>query len=240
MLLSLMRGNRNWKSALKQFCSPNTHCWLSPPKVLSMSTWERILCRSSWAVYWWMEFNHQLLAKGKRYGSKEGGILHTCGWSVCWTASKSPSREICWVDGRVSWLSGWHFCDLGPRGHRLAHVYRLWSLGVRDRGIPGLPTPPHETHGIRWWLLPLLMYFFCTVSKVVVDFSSPNIAKEMHVGHLRSTIIGESMCRLFEFAGYDVLRWELIWGRDGLLWLNVCSTSVRFGQFWSCWLALHK
>lgn len=42
--------------------------------------------------------------------------------------------------------------------------------------------------------------------KVIVDFSSPNIAKEMHVGHLRSTIIGESMSRLFEFAGYDVLR----------------------------------
>uniref|UniRef100_A0A8C5VDC7 Arginine--tRNA ligase, cytoplasmic n=1 Tax=Microcebus murinus TaxID=30608 RepID=A0A8C5VDC7_MICMU len=42
--------------------------------------------------------------------------------------------------------------------------------------------------------------------KVVVDFSSPSIAKEMHVGHLRSTIIGKSLCRLFEFAGYDVLR----------------------------------
>lgn len=42
--------------------------------------------------------------------------------------------------------------------------------------------------------------------KVVVDFSSPNIAKEMHVGHLRSTIIGESLARTLEFAGHDVHR----------------------------------
>ncbi|KAM3600813.1 uncharacterized protein V6R79_002869 [Siganus canaliculatus] len=50
--------------------------------------------------------------------------------------------------------------------------------------------------------------------RVVVDFSSPNIAKEMHVGHLRSTIIGESTCRLFEFLGHDVLRLNHVgdWG----------------------------
>jgi arginyl-tRNA synthetase len=42
--------------------------------------------------------------------------------------------------------------------------------------------------------------------RVVIDFSSPNIAKEMHVGHLRSTIIGESLSRLLEYVGYDVLR----------------------------------
>ena len=40
----------------------------------------------------------------------------------------------------------------------------------------------------------------------VVDFSSPNIAKEMHVGHLRSTIIGESVCRILESFGYKVHR----------------------------------
>ena len=45
--------------------------------------------------------------------------------------------------------------------------------------------------------------------RVIVDFSSPNIAKEMHVGHLRSTIIGETICRLLEYAGHDVLRYEL-------------------------------
>jgi len=50
--------------------------------------------------------------------------------------------------------------------------------------------------------------------RVIVDFSSPNIAKEMHVGHLRSTIIGESICRLLEFLGHDVLRLNHVgdWG----------------------------
>lgn len=50
--------------------------------------------------------------------------------------------------------------------------------------------------------------------KVIVDFSSPNIAKEMHVGHLRSTIIGDTICRLLEFSGAHVLRLNHVgdWG----------------------------
>ncbi len=39
---------------------------------------------------------------------------------------------------------------------------------------------------------------------IVVDFSCPNIAKEMHVGHLRSTIIGDCICRVLRFLGHDV------------------------------------
>ncbi len=50
--------------------------------------------------------------------------------------------------------------------------------------------------------------------KIAIDFSSPNTAKEMHVGHLRSTIIGECLARVFEFLGDDVLRINHIgdWG----------------------------
>ncbi len=50
--------------------------------------------------------------------------------------------------------------------------------------------------------------------KVIVDFSSPNIAKEMHVGHLRSTIIGDCIARVLEFQGHDVLRLNHVgdWG----------------------------
>ena len=49
---------------------------------------------------------------------------------------------------------------------------------------------------------------------IIVDFSSPNIAKEMHVGHLRSTIIGDCIARVLEFRGYRVLRLNHVgdWG----------------------------
>lgn len=49
---------------------------------------------------------------------------------------------------------------------------------------------------------------------IVIDYSGPNMAKEMHVGHLRSTIIGDSLANLFEFLGENVIRQNHIgdWG----------------------------
>ncbi|WVZ72374.1 hypothetical protein U9M48_020844, partial [Paspalum notatum var. saurae] len=55
-------------------------------------------------------------------------------------------------------------------------------------------------NGIKTWAPTM------PVKRVIVDFSSPNIAKEMHVGHIRSTIIGDALARMLEFANVEVLR----------------------------------
>jgi arginyl-tRNA synthetase len=53
-----------------------------------------------------------------------------------------------------------------------------------------------------------------TTDEVVIDYSSPNVAKEMHVGHLRSTVIGDALARLLAFRGHRVIRQNHVgdWG----------------------------
>src|SRR6266513_2340487 len=64
--------------------------------------------------------------------------------------------------------------------------------------------------------------------KIVIDFGSPNVAKPMHVGHIRSTFLGDALARIAEFLGHDVIRdnhigdWGtqfgmVIWGWKNLL-----------------------
>ena len=50
--------------------------------------------------------------------------------------------------------------------------------------------------------------------KVIIDYSAPNVAKEMHVGHLRTTVIGDALVRLMEHLGHEVIRENHIgdWG----------------------------
>ena len=59
---------------------------------------------------------------------------------------------------------------------------------------------------------------------VAIDYSSPNVAKEMHVGHLRSTVIGDSLTRILEFLGNTVIRENHIgdWGTPLECLLSIC------------------
>ncbi len=67
-----------------------------------------------------------------------------------------------------------------------------------------------------------------TPHKIVVDFGSPNVAKPMHVGHIRSTVLGDALARIASFLGHEVIRdnhigdWGtqfgmVIWGWKNLL-----------------------
>jgi arginyl-tRNA synthetase len=64
---------------------------------------------------------------------------------------------------------------------------------------------------------------------VVVDYSAPNVAKEMHVGHLRSTVIGDALVRALEFEGHTVIRANHLgdWGTQfGMLTQHMLDAGI--------------
>ena len=73
---------------------------------------------------------------------------------------------------------------------------------------------------------------------VVVDYSHPNIAKEMHVGHLRSTIIGDAIVRVLDFLGHKVIRqnhvgdWGTQFGMVILAMWHICMAARRGEGDW--------
>jgi arginyl-tRNA synthetase len=65
---------------------------------------------------------------------------------------------------------------------------------------------------------------------IVVDYSAPNVAKEMHVGHLRSTVIGDALVRALEFEGHTVIRANHLgdWGTQfGMLTQHMLDTCIE-------------
>ena len=68
--------------------------------------------------------------------------------------------------------------------------------------------------------------------RIVIDFGSPNVAKPMHVGHIRSTVLGDALARIAKFLGHDVIRDNHIgdWGTQfGMViygWKNLLDQSA--------------
>ena len=105
----------------------------------------------------------------------------------------------------------WPVVHLRYRRHDVSHIsHRLFGFNHQVFFRPfrqGLLNASRVMQTLKVGVLPpLLKGVIGGRKKVVVDFSSPNVAKEMHVGHLRSTIIGDTICRMLEFCGHDVKR----------------------------------
>ncbi len=66
---------------------------------------------------------------------------------------------------------------------------------------------------------------------VVIDYSAPNLAKEMHVGHLRSTIIGDTIARVLEFLGHRVIRQNHVgdWGTQFGMLITELEQQMKSG-----------
>lgn len=78
----------------------------------------------------------------------------------------------------------------------------------------------------------LLVPFTATPKRTVLDYGSPNLAKELHVGHLRSLVIGDALARTLEFCGHEVIRQNHVgdWGSHfGLIiqYLDESGKSVN-------------
>jgi arginyl-tRNA synthetase len=86
-------------------------------------------------------------------------------------------------------LAGPGFVNVRYTDTYLCHVVSHMSNDSFDGGRLGIP-PKATTQK----------------QKIIVDYSSPNIAKEMHVGHLRSTIIGDTLANVLSFMGHEVIR----------------------------------
>jgi len=65
--------------------------------------------------------------------------------------------------------------------------------------------------------------------RIIVEYPSTNIAKSMHVGHSRTLFIGDSLARIYHFAGYDVIRWDYV-GDWGTSFGKIISAYKKWGN----------
>ncbi|WP_246088301.1 arginine--tRNA ligase [Nocardioides albertanoniae] len=127
---------------------------------------------------------------------------------------------------------------LAPReiGARLLEALDIGGLGSVELAGAGFLnvtwSPEHLADAVRELLADRHLSVPApeTPQRVVVDYSSPNVAKQMHVGHLRSTVIGDALARVLTYAGHEVVRQNHLgdWGTQfGMLVEELLGEDIR-------------
>lgn len=90
----------------------------------------------------------------------------------------------------------------------------IQKIEIVPPGYLNIFVTPQSLQKALLQITPLLPTKKNASKNIIVEYSSPNIAKPMHVGHLRSTIIGETLARLHQIFGYHVIKWNYLgdWG----------------------------
>ncbi len=121
-------------------------------------------------------------------------------------------------------VAGPGFINLRLKAHFLAERLLEISYDYVDETYPDGIRRPYPRFGISQVANP---------KTIVLDFSAPNIAKEMHVGHLRSTIIGDCIWNLLQFLGHEVIPQNHIgdWGTQfGMLCALLARKRIAIGK----------
>ena len=135
-------------------------------------------------------------------------------------ASSTPQAEL----GKISAppeIAGAGFINFRLKAEKLAETFRALDADPARLGVP----EPKEKRGI------------------VIDFSGPNIAKPMHVGHLRSTIIGDCLARVARFVGHEVITdnhlgdWGTQFGKVIYGWKHFLDEKSSPPIRWQSWCA---
>lgn len=125
-----------------------------------------------------------------------GDYQSNCAMSVARKLGKKPGDVAKEIKAQLEWRD----ITLEPEIKGPGFINFRLSPAYLARAIDAMPAagaPDADRLGIARAAAP---------QTAVVDLSSPNLAKEMHVGHLRSTVIGDCVARLLEFAGHHVIR----------------------------------
>ena len=133
------------------------------------------------------DFQAARFVQRNRAGGERGDVQVNAAFALAKTLRRNPADIAAELAGAIDVAPAFAPGEVSGKAFVNFHLRDEWLIDATSSGAAALTPPAEREH-------------------VVIDFSSPNVAKEMHVGHLRSTIIGDSLARHFEARGHTVDR----------------------------------